>query len=521
MSEISIEPVTDTSPTSKRCKCVSTVNISFIPVKILFFTFMAGQSTVLYRSLFMKHLGMSTTQNGIIWAIDRIWGIFVPPILGAISDKTKSPKRVIQCVILFGLLISGLMYFIPTEKSNPLHRDCYERTCYEHYRYNLSLCPTMQTTQEANNCSEIVTNNNDSSSACAAKNTGFALNTSCICILSNNEVIDQYGLTFWSLLILIVLSSIAIFGVNGVLDAFVLNKLIPSKRHKFGNQRLWGSIGFGTGALLVGYFMDRISELCLGGNTSFIPFAFSPVLFWGVMIGTIMFIESSPSERMEPVRFSHLKIIFSEIRMVVFLLFMIVLGYVIAVGESYMFWYGEEKFHAGGMIMGASVITAALIDVIMYLLSGRIIKRCGPSWVIIAGVFLLGLRLICYTTATLAWHLVASETFRGLSWAITWIACCHYIADITPPELRATMLGAVNAVLFGLGYGCGALLGGVMYESWGAENMFRLSFAFSSCACIAYATFYLCYEVPDKKQRSPKTQDETLKLREMDQTNHR
>lgn len=63
----------------------------------------------------MKHLGMSTTQNGIIYLIDRVLGIVFPPILGAISDKSKRATTVIISVLMLGALFCAAQYFIPAE----------------------------------------------------------------------------------------------------------------------------------------------------------------------------------------------------------------------------------------------------------------------------------------------------------------------------------------------------------------------------------------------------------------------
>ena len=74
----------------------------------------SGQSIIVnYRGIFMKHLGLSTTQGGIIYAVDRIIGISTPPLLGAISDKTRNPRAVILWVLFTGALFSGSHCLVP------------------------------------------------------------------------------------------------------------------------------------------------------------------------------------------------------------------------------------------------------------------------------------------------------------------------------------------------------------------------------------------------------------------------
>merc|ERR1712025_436343 len=61
----------------------------------------------------MKHLGLTTTLGGMIYAVDRIIGIATPPFLGAISDKSQSPKAVLLWVMLTGALLSASHCFVP------------------------------------------------------------------------------------------------------------------------------------------------------------------------------------------------------------------------------------------------------------------------------------------------------------------------------------------------------------------------------------------------------------------------
>ena len=89
------------------------------------FFLLQGQSIIVnYRGLFMKHLGLSTTQGGIIYAVDRVIGIATPPLLGAISDKTQSPKAVLLWVMFTGALLSSSHCFIPPIKTHGKINSC-------------------------------------------------------------------------------------------------------------------------------------------------------------------------------------------------------------------------------------------------------------------------------------------------------------------------------------------------------------------------------------------------------------
>lgn len=74
-----------------------------------------------------------------------------------------------------------------------------------------------------------------------------------VCNSVVHNQIDEYGITFWLLVILTLLSSVTVAGVTPVVDATALSVLGKEDRHSFGLQRMWASIGYGIAALIIGY----------------------------------------------------------------------------------------------------------------------------------------------------------------------------------------------------------------------------------------------------------------------------
>ena len=90
---------------------VSVVNT--LMLKILY----QGQGpTLSYRSLFTKHMGLTTTQTGLVLMIDRIFGVFSPPLLGVVSDKLKRPASVIAWVYTLCAIAMAAVVFIPNQQ---------------------------------------------------------------------------------------------------------------------------------------------------------------------------------------------------------------------------------------------------------------------------------------------------------------------------------------------------------------------------------------------------------------------
>lgn len=87
---------------------------------------------------------------------------------------------------------------------------------------------------------------------CYQKNGSNNDASSCEVIRGQNEV-EEYGVTFWLLVALVLVSSFAGVGIYPVLEATTFQVLGKKNRHKYGRQRLWASIGFGLAALSIGF----------------------------------------------------------------------------------------------------------------------------------------------------------------------------------------------------------------------------------------------------------------------------
>merc|ERR1712002_424484 len=152
----------------------------FIPLKQMYFFYMGGQGVVInYRSLFSKHLGLTKTQGGFIWSVDRLIGIFSPPILGIISDKTRRPRDVIAVIFTVGAIFLSLMVFVPIQHSKTCVK-CEDKDFY----------PIVYHARSANYMSNNNTNYNNTSENSEAKrcfrfNDKSNVTSSLICVTEN------------------------------------------------------------------------------------------------------------------------------------------------------------------------------------------------------------------------------------------------------------------------------------------------------------------------------------------------
>lgn len=95
------------------------VNKVLLPVKGIYFTFLAAIGDLLpFIPVYMKQLGLSSTEAGIIYGVMPFISFFTRPLFGAIADKTRRHKAVLICCSLMTGLLYGLLLVTP-EKSHP------------------------------------------------------------------------------------------------------------------------------------------------------------------------------------------------------------------------------------------------------------------------------------------------------------------------------------------------------------------------------------------------------------------
>ncbi|WAQ98165.1 MFSD6-like protein [Mya arenaria] len=85
------------------------VNRQLLPVKLMYFFFMAG-TLLPFIPVYMRQLGLSAEETGIIYGVMPFVAFFVRPLIGVLADKIQRHKAVlIVCVLLTGVMYDLLL----------------------------------------------------------------------------------------------------------------------------------------------------------------------------------------------------------------------------------------------------------------------------------------------------------------------------------------------------------------------------------------------------------------------------
>ncbi|KAM4697812.1 major facilitator superfamily domain-containing protein 6 [Rhinophrynus dorsalis] len=329
---------------------------------------------------------------------------------------------------------------------------------------------------------------------------------------------DQEDVETIFLLILLVVIIGEFFSAPAVtiVDTVTLQYL-GKHRDRYGLQRMWGSLGWGLAMLSVGIGIDHTHiEVIIQGlgckapdyknyRIAFIVFG---VLMSVALIVSTQFrfryhhvqqdedrredLEVSPVETSsQPESSAHsqtegreqlettqtfrfwdlIKIICTvQYGSVLFVAWFMGFGY--GYVFTFLFWHLED-LNGTTTLFGVCSVLSHVSELTAYFFSHKLIELVGHIRVLYIGLACNTARYLYISYMENAWTVLPMEVLQGVTHAAIWAACISYLSAAVPPELRTSAQGILQGLHLGLGRGCGAMIGGVLVNFFGAAETFR------------------------------------------------
>ncbi|KAJ8298332.1 hypothetical protein KUTeg_024863 [Tegillarca granosa] len=229
--------------------------------------------------------------------------------------------------------------------------------------------------------------------------------------LSENEadVTD----TFWLFLVIFLFANIAFAPVMSLGDAMAYDILVE-KRHVWGIQRLFGTVGFALFALTSTFVMDTNKNQSIDFSVSFYIFAVLNLIAAFVSCMMPISEDFACSQMMK-----NLSRLFRDAEIVSFLVVILIFGIFTGAIETFLFWYMKNLGNWSRIIAGLSLLTSCSIEVPILFMSGRIIKRFGQISCFYLAFAAYGVRFIAYSFLTNPWYVLPIKLLHGLTYAAT------------------------------------------------------------------------------------------------------
>lgn len=477
--------------------CWARINHNRLVSKLFYlFYFSAFGSLWPYLSLYFKQLFISPRQLGIIVAVRAGIQFFFTPIWGVLADKFNKSK----CVLLLGLvawLISTISLAIVPNGEEP-------KVCFK--TNSLSLFQT--NSKEWNfTTSAGVSNTNAKSQRISSQKSPRSRHKAAF----GYSVYYPWSLSFFSaplepkqttqlvehvqsfpdiklfpdpdklsdrsrlfiLMLCIVIVGVIFASPTQCLADTATLQILGEDSHEYGKQALWGSVGYGLIAFVVGASVSgnkTLNPCSHDMDINYIPcfYAFGIFMILSIVVATrFNFHPAELSESTQSI-LGGLKVM-KDFDYAFFMFVVFFCGIAYGFIQTFLFWHLREL---GGeqMLFSFIIITNSSAEVVVYLSSDRFISNIGHRRMIYLGLLCYALRFFYYAYCSRPWLFLPIELIQGITTAAVWSAFVSYVG--AEPGVATTLQGLVNGLYNGLGYATGGLLGGVMVHEYGTSTAF-------------------------------------------------
>lgn len=300
--------------------------------------------------------------------------------------------------------------------------------------------------------------------------------------------------------VLVIVSSFHLNPILPLLDQSILALLTHHKSGDYGRQRLFGSIGAGLGTLLSSEVVKHtsISSIfiiqCIASGIGLVLLCYLPNYKNETQVDmsrrsdlttslnstaspTIGYLEegSNPKSTEAAPTYRYWKSVKCIAKPDVIVLFVVVLligamhGIIGNFQGLFMFNLSNENPN----IIGVSATVQTISELPAFLFADKLVQRFSTSKILMVSLLAFGVRLVSYSVIPNAWWMLPIDALHGITFSLTWAACTIYAYQVSPPGTHGTMLGLLSAMSNGFGRGAGTLLGGHLYDHYGAITMWR------------------------------------------------
>ncbi|KAI8494582.1 hypothetical protein Bbelb_278080 [Branchiostoma belcheri] len=450
------------------------VDGDLLVVKAIFFFFFSGAACIYpYVSVYMQQVGLLPSQIGLIKSAGNFMSIIIKPVLGSIADKTGRSKLVAVLTVMTASALLFSMLFIPPVPSTTTSRETREK----------------------------------SHLADQDKSDGNTKDTQ-----------SWFSLTFWLFFWIFFLSHGVYWSSVSQVEAASYQTIKRKGRGQFGRQRLFGSVGFSIFAFVSGFAMDTFTDWTkaenqgkrtsveTAGNKTKTDYSVAFYMFLTFMILTVCCLLKLKDWSAEPSTgfLKDVGKLLSQLHLLIFLIAVLLLGALDAASETFLLLHLKD-LGASQTVLGVFLFVRTAAEIPVYVISTWIITKLGYTAVLGCGFAAIGLRFLLYSFITNPWWAVAIDTLNGYH-ALLWAAMTSYVSISAQDDLQTVAQGIVATTFYGLGHMLGNLVGGVVYNRYGAVAFFR---SFSVSCLIGFLLFYLLYRCFGKKQNPTERRSDT------------
>jgi oligosaccharide:H+ symporter len=267
--------------------------------------------------------------------------------------------------------------------------------------------------------------------------------------------------TYLWLLLIVIFFAIFVSPIVPIADNTTLS-LLNERRDQYGKLRLWGAVGWGLAAPLIGRLVEQ-----RGLAFSFYGY----VLFLGIGLLITFALPVAPTP-MGQSYWHSLTLFFKNRSWLLFLLMVFIWGVSQSFVNNYLFLY-MKTLNASETLMGFALTMGTISELVIFFFADKLLQRWGNQKVVMITLLALAIRMLAYSFIKTPGLVLIVQLLHGLTFAAMLSAGVAYANKLAPSGLGATAQGIFYSVAFGLGPACGGYVGGLIYEHYGPFLVYR------------------------------------------------
>jgi Na+/melibiose symporter-like transporter len=397
----------------------------FIAPKMFYFLFFSAQGSLMpYLALYYKQLRLTAAEAGLVSGAKMYVAFLIIPLWSMLVDKFKVGK------LVFIMSTTALIATMLTISMAPAN------TCGAKHGTSRRSALTMDFSLYNDNLSsEYYTEHYQSSEPNFSDHS---------LMLSSNSGSFGHADLFLFLFLVTVCGTVFSCPCLSLADSATVDLLVRnSEEHNYGKQRLWGSIGNGLAAFIVGSSISQ-TNLCPGEerqvNYYWCFYIYAVFLFLSIIAGSRLQFNSRTDSHGSTRVCSSLRQVLANANYLVFLFTVFFDGVAMSFIKAFLFWFLKDL---GGSQLLFSAITAVncSVEVLMYFFSSYLIKRLGSIRVLCIGLLCYSVRFLFYTFLVKPWLVLVIEPLSGITTAALWAAIMSHVGVTAVKDSAVTLQG--------------------------------------------------------------------------------
>lgn len=301
---------------------------------------------------------------------------------------------------------------------------------------------------------------------------------------------------FWMFAAAMWMSGLLTGAIAPLLDSSIVRRV---GAHRFGDIRLWGSLGYGLMVLVYGFAMRSQPK----GTTGY-----GAIVGWVALLlmGAFVAFRMSRSEELAALKTPKPKATGGWVRAPLVILLLI----------NALHWWGITAFnvyislHAsargfGTAIIGMTVAMAIVGEVLAFAFARRLVSAHAAHW-LLPLVYITGaLRWVVTAYAPSGGILIGMQLMHFLTFGIWTAALIHMIGRFVSDDRRAAAQGLMGGLTLGIGGMVGNAVSGAMLDLGGGRLVFIVAAAADLLACLLLILTWRLWATPAKSGSAPAT----------------